>query len=94
MLYTDGVRAMAELCKAYWLIDAIASHQNRCRRDPMLRDMHSGFCGGRIRVGNSSANEMRGMWPLSSQSSFSDFPLDEIQIWVQDNVDASACLKY
>jgi len=25
-LYTDGVKAMAEGCKAYWLIDLIISH--------------------------------------------------------------------
>jgi hypothetical protein len=25
--YTDGVKAMAETAQAYWLIDAIASHQ-------------------------------------------------------------------
>lgn len=26
-VFTDGVKAMAEQCKAYWLIDVIASHQ-------------------------------------------------------------------
>ena len=27
MLYTDGVKDMAEACQAYWLIDLIISHQ-------------------------------------------------------------------
>ena len=28
ILYTDGVKAMAETCEAYWLIDLIISHQS------------------------------------------------------------------
>ena len=27
ILYTDGVKEMAEKCSAYWLIDLIISHQ-------------------------------------------------------------------
>lgn len=38
LIYTDGVKYVADECKAYWLLDAIASHQPRARRDPMLRD--------------------------------------------------------
>ena len=39
MVYTDGVKAMADLCGAWWLVDAIASHQPKAMKDPMLRDM-------------------------------------------------------
>ena len=31
ILYTDGVKAMAEKAEAYWLIDLIISHQ--CKKD-------------------------------------------------------------
>ena len=31
MLYTDGVKDLAEACQAYWLIDLIISHQ--CKKD-------------------------------------------------------------
>lgn len=27
-LYTDGVKRLAELCQAYWLIDSIMAHQH------------------------------------------------------------------
>lgn len=30
--YTDGIRYVAEMCGAYWLIDLIASHQPGIRR--------------------------------------------------------------
>lgn len=31
LIYTDGVRVVAEACGAYWLIDVIASHQCKIR---------------------------------------------------------------
>lgn len=36
LLFTDGVQYLAENAGAYWLIDLIASHQPRCRKDAML----------------------------------------------------------
>jgi hypothetical protein len=27
LVYTDGIKAMAELCGAYWLIDVVASYE-------------------------------------------------------------------
>lgn len=38
LIYTDGVKYLAEKAGAYWLIDAIVSHQPKARRNPMLRD--------------------------------------------------------
>ena len=39
LVYTDGVKFVAEHCEAYWLIDAIGSFQPACRKDEMLQDM-------------------------------------------------------
>jgi hypothetical protein len=36
--YTDGIKKMADLCGAHWLIDAIASHQKDAVKHPMLAD--------------------------------------------------------
>lgn len=87
LLYTDGIKAMAQLCGAYWLIDAIASHQPRCRRDPMLRDMQFWF----LRKDKDGGWELvcerdEGDIAFKQQIEFSDFPLNEIQIWVQEDV--------
>jgi hypothetical protein len=38
LVYSDGVKFMADTCEAYWLIDVIASHQPKCRKNMMLRD--------------------------------------------------------
>ena len=40
-VYTDGVQYLAEQCGAYWLLDAIASHQPQAMKDTMLRDFQS-----------------------------------------------------
>lgn len=37
VVYTDGVKALAENADAYWLLDIIASNQAGCLKDPMLR---------------------------------------------------------
>ena len=39
MLYTDGVKMMAEKCESYWLIDLIISHQ--CHREINLERFRS-----------------------------------------------------
>jgi hypothetical protein len=36
LLYTDGIKYLAEKAECYWLIDAIASYQHKLKRDPDL----------------------------------------------------------
>jgi hypothetical protein len=36
-VYTDGVQYLAKKAKAYWLLDAIASHQPKLLQDPTLK---------------------------------------------------------
>lgn len=36
LLYTDGVKFLADAANCYWLVDAIASYQLKCQRDPLL----------------------------------------------------------
>jgi hypothetical protein len=38
MVYTDGIKLLADRAGAYWLIDVIASYQQQCDRDEILRD--------------------------------------------------------
>ena len=33
-VYTDGIKTMADLCGAYWLVDAVASYQ----REEILKE--------------------------------------------------------
>ena len=83
--YTAGVKQMAELCGAWWLVDAISSHQPRCMKDPMLKEMQFW-----------SFNLVKKGWALicyrdqddeafRQEIEFSDFPLDTIEIWMCNN---------
>lgn len=38
LVFTDGVKFLAETGKAFWLVDAIASWQSRAQKDAWLRE--------------------------------------------------------
>lgn len=84
LVYTDGVKAMAELCGAFWLIDAIASWQPSCRRDEMLREMQF-WTLKRLGDGTWELQVERdeGDVAFSQPIEFSDFPMNEMKLWVQ-----------
>lgn len=84
-VYTDGVKAMAELCGAYWLIDLIASWQveKRVRTKP--------FQVWELTVqddrGSLTMREDGGEPILAHQHiEYTDFPLGEIKFYVASGV--------
>ena len=91
LVYTDGVKYVAESCEAYWLLDAIGSYQQKCQKDEMLQDMQ--FWTLRrtkdsvlrttefVLICERDTNDEA----FRQEISFSDFPLDEIKIWVENN---------
>jgi len=83
ILYTDGVKDMAETCQAYWLIDLIISHQ--CKKDVNLerfqvwelkREHADQFF---IKATDGNHNLV-----ASQKIPFSDFPYDVATIWLVD----------
>lgn len=98
--YTDGVKYLAENAQAYWLIDAIASHQPRARRIHRLTEFQLWF----LHVGNkhefikprSPNAAVLTCWEDSptadtkpaiiQQIPFTDFPLPEIKLFLQEKV--------
>jgi hypothetical protein len=86
LLYTEGVKYLADQGEAYWLIDAIASHQGdrRITDNPMLRNMQ--FWKLAVADGRSTLTcvEDSGREPvIVQQIDFTDFPLDEVEVWVE-----------
>ena len=83
ILYTDGVKSLAESCQAYWLIDLIISHQ--CKQEVNLerfqvwdlRRVQANYFfiyatdGNRNRVARQKIP-------------YSDFPYDAATIWLVD----------
>ena len=83
LVYTDGVKCLAENAGAYWLLDAIASHQPEALKDPMLREIqfwtlkkreHEWLLFCERDTGDDIA--------IQQVIEFSDFPLDEIKLYV------------
>jgi len=90
VVYTPGVRHLAERAEAFWLIDAIASwigsttFNEAVRNSERIGEMH--FWQLDTDQEDKSAMlfavEDSGMEPFISQSiPFTDFPLDKVSIW-------------
>lgn len=90
--YTEGVQYMAEHANAYWLIDKIATLQF----EPKIRT--EDFQVWRLIVENSRASltcddgdklgvgDSKAVLLHSEEISFTDFPLEEIELWVEGGV--------
>lgn len=81
IMYTDGVKQMAEGCEAYWLIDLIISHQvnSTVKKEPfqvwdLKREQDNKFS---ILCTDGNHNRI-----TSQEIPFSDFPYDLATIWL------------
>ena len=83
ILYTDGVKDMAEGCQAYWLIDLIISHQ--CKKEVNLERFQvwnlSRVKDSLFKIIATDGNDNRVAF---QQIPFSDFPHDMATIWLVD----------
>lgn len=82
-IYTDGVKLVADLCGAYWLIDGILSKQRlRIIMEQEFQVWKLADIGHRratLTCEDGNGNEVfREMIP------FTDFPLDEIKFYVEN----------
>lgn len=83
--YTDGAQYVAEAGGAYWLLDAIVSHQN----DACVRSQE--FQVWTLKVAHDRSAVLTcedGDHALVARQAiaFTDFPLSEITLWLQNNV--------
>ena len=88
--YTEGIQYLAEKAGAYWLVDAIASHlgtkqhTDAAECDPRIDYLH--FWSLHKGANHSATLFAKADSPeepfIVQQIDFTDFPLDEIDIWV------------
>ncbi|CAA9573874.1 hypothetical protein AVDCRST_MAG81-2002 [uncultured Synechococcales cyanobacterium] len=96
LIYTEGVKYLADTAHCYWLIDAIASHQPKCRKDMMLADFQVWYL---LREGQKAVSwvSVEGdgavltCWrdtpsedtppPIQQSIEFTDFPLAQIKLY-------------
>jgi len=75
---------MAEMCKSWWLIDAICSHQKKCMENPDLQNIQ--FWTFTKKEKTSSLLECEfdsGKSFLTQKIKYTDFPLPNIKIWLE-----------
>lgn len=82
-VYTDGVRFLAEMAGAYWLIDLIASWQPKARADPALHD----FQLWELRVSSTRAtvtcSRDAGDEAFRQEIEFTDFPFSGVKLYLE-----------
>jgi hypothetical protein len=88
--FTKGVHVLAEKGGAYWLIDAIASHQidKRLVRSQRLREFQ--LWELKVHADRSCTLTCRGdsndKPVITQEIEYTDFPLDEITLYVEGDV--------
>ena len=100
LCYTDGIKYLAENAQCFWLIDAIASHQPTAKKNPRLKEfqlwfLHVGTGHEFIKpkAGNAAVLTCWEDTPkaeskpvIIQQIPFTDFPLKEIKLYLQDKI--------
>lgn len=90
ILYTDGVKYLAQEAGAYWLIDAIASWQisPKVKRDPMLQEIQ--FWKLRVNPDNNTAvlicERDSDDVAITQEIPYTDFPLESVKLYLADGV--------
>jgi len=94
---TDGVKWLADNAEAHWLIDALASYQPQCMKDPMLKDIqfwslicnHEHPAEGTGRVSGTAllaCERDEGDVAITQHIEWTTFPLPVIKLWVEHGV--------
>jgi hypothetical protein len=81
IIYTPGVADMAEICKAYWLIDLIASHQIDAKvRSEEFQLWELTVDASRKAVARATDGNSNPV--VSQEIDYTDFPLDTIKLYL------------
>ena len=86
IVYTEGIRQLAMMSDSWWLIDAIASHQPQCRRDPQLSQIQFWSLNVNDGAGVLNCERDEGDLAFKQDIPMTDFPLPEIKIWLESGM--------
>jgi len=85
IIYTDGIKFLAEQCQCYWLIDAVASWQTNKK----VKEQEFQVYKLKVNEDRSAVlNIEDGNYNIIATQNFefTDFPLEEIDLWFANNV--------
>lgn len=87
LLYTEGVQYLAKHGKAYWLIDAIASHQSDVSRRGDLKYFQLWELDKKGQSAILTCRADTGVEPeVTQEIEYTDFPLPYIKLYVCGNI--------
>jgi hypothetical protein len=82
LLATDGVIYLAQSAECFWLLDILASVQNMPKiRRASMQVLIFNKSEGEVRIEDGNKNVL-----YKQKIDYTDFPLDEITIWVEGNI--------
>src|SRR5260370_36884894 len=87
LVFTDGVKFLAEAARAYWLIDLVASWQRVALQDPGLREfqlweLHVREDRTALVVCSRDSDDVA----FTQEGGFTDFPLDYAKLYIEERV--------
>lgn len=86
LVYTDGVRFLAREAEAYWLIDAIAGDNHAGSPVQALEHQFWRLDVAPDRSATLVCEDGDGAVILEKRIGWTDFPLDQVEIWVANGV--------
>ena len=86
LVLTDGVKYLCDKTGAYWLMDLIASYQQKCMKDEMLRDMQFWTLKVIDGTGVVTCDRDTDDTAFTQKIPYTDFPLEEIKLYCQNGV--------
>jgi len=83
---TDGVKYLCDKAQCYWLMDIIASYQNKCNKDEMLKYFQIWTLT--IKDGKAIVKCERDTddIAITQKIPYTDFPLDSIKLYCIDGI--------
>lgn len=86
-VYTDGVKFLADNANAYWLLDAIASHQTqKLLSDPMLKDFQIWILAVDGRKARLVCEKDDNIRVVTQDIVNTDFPLKLVKLYLVNKV--------
>ena len=95
MVLTDGAKWLGDNAECFWLFDAIASHQKQAMKDPMLKEMQ--FWTLKVNSDKTATlicERDTDDVAITQKIEHTDFPLEEIKIWVAPSGDENSYTLY
>ena len=86
LVMTDGVKYLCEKAGCYWLMDLIASYQQKCMRDSMLRDIQFWTLKVNDSTGVVTCDRDTDDTAFKQNIPYTDFPLNEIKLYCTNGV--------